>query len=227
MSTRVETFEVHAPTITVRQISGRVTIEPSPDHRTEVTLTGADATIAAAQVELTREGIVVAVAKSKGRIIRKQAVDMHLRVPSDASLRISTVSGDVTVSAPSIDTRINSVSADLVLTGACIDVQLTTVSGDIEFNAPFVEMVAKSISGDMQITAHRGGALTVSSVSGDIDVNLTSGLTIDIEAKSLSGDLRSQIALDQETPASRSEESLRVVGKTISGDLHVRRASTV
>lgn len=233
MATRTEHFDIPAPSITIRQIAGRVTIEPSASGRTEVLLTGSDAMVAAADIECSGHSITVVVAKPRRRrfgaivMTREHVVDIHLRVASDASLRVATISGDVRVTGDHRETRYNSVSGDLHIHGDCVSAQINTVSGDVEFSGRFADMSAKSVSGDMSITAHRGGELALSSVSGNIDVLLASGLTIDIEAKSLSGDLRSQIALDQSDDFAAAGETLRVIGKTVSGNLHINRATTV
>lgn len=232
MPTRVEHFDTTAPSLSVRQIAGKITIEPSGTARTEVILTGSQAMIERADVESSGRSISVVAAKPRRRfgaliMTREHAVDIHVKVGNDASLRISTISGDVTVTGDYLQTHYNSVNGDMKITGACVSAQISTVSGDVEFLGAFDDMSAKSVSGDMRITTRRGGELALSSVSGDIDVVLASGLTIDIEAKSISGDLRSQIALDQEEHSSAPEETLRVIGKTVSGNLHVSRATTV
>lgn len=232
MATRTETFEVDAPTVSVRQISGRVVIEAANDQRTEVVLTGQQAMVDAVEVEHSGREITIAVAKPRRRfgalvLTRDQAVDIHVRIPANTSLRLATVSGDVNVTATCADARYNTVSGDLLIKGGAANVHLNTVSGDVRFDGAFTEMIAKSVSGDMTITTHQGGSLTVSSVSGDIEVLLAAGVAIDIEARSLSGDLNSDIPLASDGEFAGEDQPLRVIGKTVSGDLHIRRATTV
>lgn len=233
---RHEVFEIPAPIVTVKQVSGTITVVPSTDGRTSVRLSGsgkaAEELIATSQVERRGDQVLIVVAKQRRRfgrtviIGRDYAVDIHLAVPPSASLQVATVSGHLTSTAPCTDARFSSVSGDVRIEGACTNAMLNTVSGDLTFHGTFSTMVAKSVSGDMTITTSGGSELTVSSVSGDIDIHVVPGMGIDIEAKSLSGDLRSDIALDQE-PSRSGEPTLRIFGKTISGDLHVQRATTV
>lgn len=237
MSTRTEFFTHPTPTVAIRQINGRVSIQPASDDRIEITLTGSQESVARCQIEQRGHEIAVAVGKPRRRfgalvVTRDQVVDILVRIPPSASLQVATVSGDITSDARCIEARFSSVSADMTISGPCTIAALNTVSGDICFNASFAELAGKSVSGDMRITAHGGHSLTVTSVSGDIDIHVLPGIDIDISAKTVSGDLSSQIPLDTQsldanTGAITSGSTLQITGKTISGDLHVHRAATL
>jgi hypothetical protein len=235
---RIEHFDLPTPNLTIKQVGGAITIEPSTDGRTTVELTAtgsaAEEALAATQVERRGQEIVVIVAKQRGRrafgrtliIGREHAVDVRIQIPRDASLRVNTVSGDLTQTAPCIDARFSTVSGRLEVRGDCSTGLLNSVSGEITYEGAFADLVAKSVSGNLTITTRGGRSLAVSSVSGDIDVRVLAGMTIDIDAKSLSGRLASEIPLDG-NDAPGTHHPLRIVGKTVSGDLIIRRAATV
>jgi hypothetical protein len=228
---RIEHFDIAAPTVMVKHINGSITVESSDDGTTTVELSGtssaAEELIAQSQIESQGEQILVVVSKPRRRfgrvyISRNEAVSVRLKVPKATNLNITTVSGDVRSSASCDDTRVTSVSGDVEIYGTLNDGLVTTVSGDLIIDGSFEDLIAKSVSGDMRITAHGGRSLSTSSVSGDIDVFIRPGLGIDIDAKTLSGELESSIPLDGQT--GNENVPLKIVGKTISGDINVRRA---
>lgn len=231
MPTRTEVFSHPAPTVNLRQINGSITIRPARDGQVEVLLTGREEAIAAATVEQHGGEIVVTIPKPRRRfgaliVSRDAAVDITVSIPANASLVVATVSGDIEADARCLDARLSSVSGDLKITGDWVSGVINTISGNLTFDGGFVDLHAKSVSGDMTITTRSGISLAVTSVSGDIDIHVWPGAEIDIEAKSLSGDLRSEIPLDQSTSSSAVGESLRIIGKTVSGDLHIHRSTT-
>ena len=94
-----------------------------------------------------------------------------------------TVSGDVAIDDAGGRVSAVSVSGDVRVTGVeALEVNVTTTSGDAEVNAPELQPVRmKTVSGDMNV---RGGFApgpqhTVESVSGDLMIESTSGLTVD------------------------------------------------
>ncbi|MBN2493305.1 MAG: DUF4097 family beta strand repeat protein [Deltaproteobacteria bacterium] len=94
------------------------------------------------------------------------AGDLRVQVPKGASVRVSTLSGDIAVEG---------------LEGRC---ELKSVSGEVKIASCSGPVKAKSVSGDVTLRALRGG-LEASSVSGDVrgeDIRADS-----LETKSVSG----------------------------------------
>ena len=94
-----------------------------------------------------------------------------------------TVSGDLVIERAGGRLSATTVSGDIQISAAHpLDVSLTTTSGDIEASAPTFQPVRiRTVSGDM--TLHGGFAAapqhTIESVSGDLDIESTTGLTVD------------------------------------------------
>ncbi|MCB1844214.1 MAG: DUF4097 family beta strand repeat protein [Halioglobus sp.] len=107
--------------------------------------------------------------KTRGESLRGSSSDLHIRVPSNSSLKVVGVSADITTSDVHGSQR------------------LQTVSGDVDTYAFEEDIDIESVSGDIAV---RGGGkelhATVGSVSGDIDVTRLSGT---LAARSISGNI--------------------------------------
>jgi len=120
--------------------------------------------------------------------------DLHaggLRGPQ----RYKTVSGDIELEEVDGPVDLDSTSGDVRLRASgTVRLDLRTVSGDIAARAGVVERLAlQTMSGDMRIEAALapGQEHTIETVSGDTRLTTTSGLTI--EARTVSGDIRSDV----------------------------------
>jgi len=181
-----------------------------------------------------RHGIRYEVSIPKGARVDIQAVssdiDTHGLVGEQS---YKTVSGDLAIDGSGGRVSATTVSGDVRLTGAQpLEVNLTSTSGDIEASAPMFQPVRmRTVSGDMNV---RGGFAagpehTVESVSGDLSIEATSGLTVDtkrgldfskankgpmvsgdgsghLRFRSLSGDVRLSSATGQ-SPSNPSQPS--------------------
>ena len=139
--------------------------------------------------------------------------DLVVEVPRGARCEFGTVSGDLHASGLRGEQRYKTVSGDaeleevegsIDLDGTSGDVrlrasgpvrlELRTVSGDIVARAGVVERLAlQTMSGDMRIEGALapGQEHTIETVSGDTRLITGSGLTI--EARTISGDIRSDV----------------------------------
>jgi hypothetical protein len=132
---------------------------------------------------------------------RHGSVEFTIDVPFEARIDISAVSADIESHGLSGEQSYKTVSGDLVIDGTAgrvsalsvsgdvtlsavraAEVNLTTTSGDIEaFGDTFQPLRLKTVSGDMSV---RGGFApapqhTVESVSGDLEIEATNGLTVE------------------------------------------------
>lgn len=165
-----------------------------------------------------------------------------------------TVSGDLTMDDGGGRVSATTVSGDVRLTGVQpLEANLTSTSGDIEAFAPMFQPVRmRTVSGDMSV---RGGFAagpehTVESVSGDLSIEATSGLTVDTKRgldfskhnkgpmvsgdgsghmrfRSLSGDVRLSGATPApaQTQQMNKEDSLEILQALERGEIDVEEAS--
>jgi DUF4097 and DUF4098 domain-containing protein YvlB len=175
---------------------------------------------------------------------------------ASTDVRADGTYGDVTARTASGDVRLGDVSGKLALRGASGDVSIdsigtekasiVTVSGDVEISRADGPLVVRSVSGDIELGATRGavsitttsgdvdlralaaGELRVESVSGDVNVAVARGTKVFIDANSVSGDLKSELAMSDGDAAEGSGDAAEVVPvhvKTVSGDVALVRAS--
>ena len=82
-----------------------------------------------------------------------------------------------------------------------------------------------SASGDVAVSADRPGDLLVRVVSGDVKVRVAHGLAVDVNGRTISGEMGSNIDLDLSDHAKNEEEPLYIKVNTVSGDIRIDKAS--
>lgn len=149
-----------------------------------------------------------------GRLARggRPAVDFDIDVPRGASLRLSGVSADLDIRGLSGDQEIRtvtgdaqlddvagrvslqSVSGDALVRGGAIALDVTTTSGDLSVVAERLDLVhVRSVSGDVRLSGElaAGPAHSVESVSGDLELAPSNGVTVRMSG--ISGSLGSEL----------------------------------
>jgi DUF4097 and DUF4098 domain-containing protein YvlB len=155
--------------IDVSNIAGSVKIRGWGRNQVDVS---ADLGSDVADLIVKRDGdqviIKVEVPRRKSRHIES---DLVIHVPGNSSLKVGTVSADITVHDVSGSQTLNTVSGDVETTAFAADLEIETVSGDVEVQGNGKKMNARinTVSGDID-AAQLAGDVTVSSVSGDINV---------------------------------------------------------
>lgn len=142
-----------------------------------------------------------------------------------AALRVTSASGDVSAQRVTGPTTVATASGDIdlgVVEGA---LAVNAVSGDISVRDARSGAAVESVSGDVTIDAVGGGDIRAQTVSGDVRIGVATGTAVWIDASSVSGDLESQLEVedrppDGDDPASPVYE-LRV--RTVSGDALLAR----
>jgi DUF4097 and DUF4098 domain-containing protein YvlB len=172
-------------------------------------------------------------------------IDVELVVPEGSSLDCHSASGDVVamgnydaiefasasgdLAVDQVnDVRVNSASGDVVATRIASSVKIKCSSGDVQIAQVAGDAHLVVVSGDVNAYVDGPGVLDVHAVSGDVTVGIREGLTVAVDAKSVSGDLRSDIELSDS--GSLDDESdgrvdLKIV--TVSGDVRIRRGGAL
>jgi hypothetical protein len=165
-------------------------------------------------------------------------VEFDITLPRAARVDVNTVSSDVDVTGLAGEQSYRTVSGDLNVQRAGGRISLTTVSGDVELRADEpLEADVSSTSGDLEVSgpsmramrlrtvsgdievrgAFDTGALhNIETVSGDVDIEATSGLTVEVrKGIDLGGGPKQRVVGDG---------AARLRFRSLSGDLHVAGA---
>lgn len=177
------------------------------------------------------QGVITVTADTgEGDGIRRARVDYRIAVPSGISVRIDTVSGDITAEDVDGDCALSTISGDveacriggnlrlrtksgdLTVEGAQGIVSCGALSGDISIEDAFGPVECDSKSGDITVEdVHYSAKIT--SISGDLEVHMAKAATdapLEIELRSISGDV------ELSTPA---DSGYHLEVKTTSGDI--------
>jgi Putative adhesin len=211
-----------------------------------VSLEGSQKLLDTIKVELIGDRLVVAPQRTTftgffGRF--DGSLRVRARVPHQSDVEITTASGDATLDGSFAGLEARSASGDVRVTGEVNgnasaktvsgDVRLArvagnltvqTVSGDVAAESVDGSVSVKSVSGDVRVYSLREGNATVQSVSGDIELGITPGTSIDVDAGSVSGELSSEVPLSG-TSGDDAGPTVVVRGNTVSGDFRVVRAA--
>ena len=144
-----------------------------------------------------------------------------------AAIETKTASGDLAVSGEvESNAVVKTVSGDVRLGPVGGDVRIQSVSGDVGLRSAGGSLVVKSVSGDLRVESIREGHAELTSISGDIEVCIAAGSSVDVDATSVSGDLSSDVPLASAPGESDGGGPVVIVrGKTVSGDFKVARAA--
>jgi DUF4097 and DUF4098 domain-containing protein YvlB len=140
---------------------------------------------------------------------------LHIKIPKDSELHLTTVSADATVSGVNGAQRVNAVSGDVTTEIAAGNLELKTVSGDVKIkgHGQPAQLRVTTVSGDVHLE-HGGGDLETTTVSGTLVVSLDTARSV--HARTTSGDMHFDARM---TRGSSFEAS------TVSGDLNVRASA--
>lgn len=128
-----------------------------------------------------------------------------------------TVSGDVTIVRGGGRVSVTTVSGDVELfADETLEPHVSTTSGDCEIAAPLVRALhVRTVSGDAEVRGSfdTGAMHAIESVSGDVDIEAMSGLTVEVrKGIDLSGGSKQRVVGDG---------AARLRFRSLSGDLHL------
>jgi DUF4097 and DUF4098 domain-containing protein YvlB len=140
---------------------------------------------------------------------------LHIKVPKDSELHLTTVSADATVGGVNGMQRVNAVSGDVTTEIGAGNLELKTVSGDIKIkgHGQPAQLRVTTVSGDVHLE-HGAGDLETTTVSGTLVVSLDTARSV--HARTTSGDMHFDAHM---TRGATFEAS------TVSGDLSVRASA--
>lgn len=161
--------------------------------------------------------------------ITTKSGDINMGETFTDSYSINTISGSISISKLTGKGDIRVTSGDIGINE--IDgeeVNISTVSGDVFIRAMKGGGSIKTTSGDISVSGlDMTGDLLLSCQSGDIDVKLVEDAAVKINAKSVSGDVRSNFGLDFNDSHSKADgetsegATLNLKITTTSGEISV------
>lgn len=170
-----------------------------------------------------------------GGKIKANAVSGKTRVNARSpSIDANSVSGTVELAGNADKVSLQTVSGDILAPNVGTDAELQTVSGRIRVSGgPWRKLSLSTVSGDVQLAGGLApnGTYSVDSMSGDVQVQVPSNLSAIIKATSFSGDLRSDFGTVQKVEHGPGSELHATAGngsgkmsiETFSGDLRIRK----
>ena len=137
--------------------------------------------------------------------------------------RINTASGDVQLASVGGEARVNSASGDVQIRSAGNRLEVNTASGDVLVGEAVSSVNANSASGDQTIGSVSQGKVDLKSASGDLKIGIREGSTLWVDARSRSGEVRSELPVS-DLPPEGDAPHVELRANTMSGDITVVRA---
>jgi Toastrack DUF4097 len=185
---------------------------------------GTDLDLAGGSTDLRADGELGEVA------VRTASGDARIDA-ARGELQVKTASGDISVGVVAADSTLVTVSGDLLVDRLDAALTARSVSGDVTIGAVAGELGLSTTSGDVAVKAVVSGDVRVQTVSGDVRLGVARGTRVWIDAASVSGDLGSELGIeDQHHAGGHEADNAEVVPlhvKTVSGDVSIVRAAEV
>jgi DUF4097 and DUF4098 domain-containing protein YvlB len=151
---------------------------------------------------------------------------------ASGDIEFDELGGDAAAKAASGDVKLGSVVGAAVVNTASGDVELgrvggetviKTASGDVGLDDAGSHVVVATASGDQRIAAVTAGRVDLKSASGDIEVGIREGSTLWVDARSRSGEVRSELPVS-DLPPEGDAPHVELRANSMSGDITVVRA---
>jgi hypothetical protein len=137
-------------------------------------------------------------------------------------LRSNTASGDVQVGKVAAAAKINSASGDVQLGEARGQLEVNSASGDVEVREAGSSVSVNTASGDQTLGSISAGKVSLKSASGDMRIGIREGSTLWVDARSRSGEVRSELPVS-DAPPEGDAPHVELRASTMSGDIAVVR----
>jgi len=139
--------------------------------------------------------------------------------------RINTASGDVQVGSIAGEARVNSASGDVILREAGGPLEVNSASGDVLVREARSSVTVNTASGDQNVGSVSQGSVNMKSASGDLRIGIKEGSQLFVDARSRSGEVRSELPVSDARPEGDAP-LVELRANTMSGDITIVRAGS-
>jgi DUF4097 and DUF4098 domain-containing protein YvlB len=137
--------------------------------------------------------------------------------------RLNTASGDIQIRSVGRDAKINTASGDVMVRDVGGELSINAASGDVLVREARSSVSVNTASGDQQLGSVSTGRVDLKSASGDLKVGIAEGSLLHVDARSRSGEVRSELPVS-ELPPEGDGPTVELRANTMSGDITVTRA---
>jgi DUF4097 and DUF4098 domain-containing protein YvlB len=148
--------------------------------------------------------------------------DVQLAAVGGAA-RLNTASGDVQIRSVGGAAKINTASGDVMISEVGGELSVNSASGDVLVREARSSVSVNTASGDQQVGSVSTGRVELKSASGDLKVGIAEGSLLHVDARSRSGEVRSELPVS-ELPPEGDGPTVELRANTMSGDITVTRA---
>ncbi|GGA25273.1 DUF4097 family beta strand repeat-containing protein [Dyella nitratireducens] len=171
-----------------------------------------------------------------GGDVEVNSVSGRIRVNAQTpTLNAVSVSGNIAFSGNAKQAKLQTVSGDILAPSLGTSVDLQTVSGRIQAGGgPWQQLSLSTVSGDVQLNGSlaANGSMSVDSMSGDVQLQFPGTLNSNVHANTFSGDLRSDFGTPTHPEHGPGSTLDAVAGngngkihiETFSGDVRIRKS---
>jgi len=138
-------------------------------------------------------------------------------------MRVNTASGDVQAKEITGDAKINTASGDVLMQSVGGSLSVNSASGDVIVREAHGAVNVNTASGDQTIGSISTGSAELKSASGDLTVGIKEGSTLWVDARSRSGEVRSELPVSDAVPEGDAPH-VELKANTMSGDIEISRA---
>ncbi len=226
--TRHETFPYTQPiTLVVKGNSGDIEITTSTGTSIEVILDchGMNATqqLGDIQVRYDSGQHRLEVISPEAKWTLSTSVDVTINAPAYMTINTTTAAGDIDIDATATTIHCHTNAGDIDVHGAAAqELTLTTTAGDIEVAHAARQNKLQSTAGDIEVAVGQPATVHAKTTAGDIEVIIARGFVTEVNASTLSGEIKSDIQFGGTDP---SDEPVTVTLEltTLSGDIQIKR----
>lgn len=200
-------------TVTVRPLRGSLRGMVSSDVTARVPPgTEVDAKNASGDVVIEVRASRLEVATASGDLRGGEVTGPARIKVASGNVQLDSVDGSLNIASASGDIRVGTVAADLTIQSASGDARVRCAEGRVTMN---------SASGELRLGRMEGSELNIRTLSGDVIVGIPARRTVELDMQSMSGELRNRLP---EGDGSPPEATVRIVAKSVSGDLIMQGA---